>query len=183
MEKEKEKTLLSCLYRWYEQPEQMGYLTPKDVRRIEQALNRAIVVDNHPLVKKEGEFFHSCRHSKDLGVKRRQSLMWVRHGLIFQLEAMAWRHLLHHENTDIVMRYPNRDARVWRYHTLKWDRAKPFIILRNRLDLDKTVTMDLDSLKGIRLYRVRGVFPCEGFGLIPGSAAACQSLSLLSSRF
>ncbi|GAB1544442.1 hypothetical protein NUACC21_71180 [Scytonema sp. NUACC21] len=166
--KETDATLLDALYRAYLNREQLSYLHKKDIQYIEREINKQIVWNNLALVENEGLFLEGYGICQEIGKNREKVKYIQRYGMIFILEPIMRQTVLKAENLDLFLQDDNFDFHLVRYHgvLLSSSLSRIELLFRHRLDFSVTWTCTLDRFHPRQIFRIRRIYPCDGFQIV-----------------
>ena len=167
--KETNATLLDALYRTYLDKEKLAHLHKKDIKHIEREINKQIVSNNLALVENEGVLLEGYGICQEIG-KNQEKVKYIRrYGMIFILEPIMRQTVLKTENLDLFIQDKNFDFHFVRFHgvILSSLSSRIQLLFRHRLDLSITWTSTLDSFQPRQIFRIKRIYPCDGFCILP----------------
>ncbi|BCL35847.1 hypothetical protein [Nostoc sp. MS1] len=165
---ESEVTLLDALYRTYLDPEKLSYLNKTEIKYIERELNKQIIINNLALVNDEGVLLSGYGICRKPG-KNKEKVRYIRrYGMIFILEPIMRQTVLKAKDLDLFIQDNNFDFHLVRYQgvILSTRSSRLELLFRHRLDFSLTWTCNLESFQSRQIFRIRRIYPCDGFHIV-----------------
>lgn len=164
-----EATVLDALHRSYLDREDLSYLHPQDILRVERQINKYIVDYDLGLVEDEGMLLDGYVNCKKLGQSQRKVKYIRRYGMFFILEQISIQNVIKMQNVDLFI----QDRETYDFHLVHYQgvilsslKSRIKLLFGNRLDFSRTWTWTLDEFQPRQIFMVKEIYPCPGFEII-----------------
>lgn len=157
-------TLLDSLYRAYLDKEKLTHLYKKDILYIEREINKQIIRKDLALVNNEGVLLEGYAICQEVG-KNREKVKYIRrYGMIFIVEPIMRHTVIKSKNLDLFIQDDSFDFHLVRYRGIILSRVK--LLFHHRLDFSISWTCKLEEFQPRQIFRVKKIYPCDGFKII-----------------